>query len=103
MKKPFTTQRTTFARPRVLSAARVNSYMLAKSWAVELIASSTSGNIKEPDRNVIVPPAFIFGVTPSSLKNLVWEQLHQQELQMQIPPEVKPQLLLLLPAKPTNF
>jgi hypothetical protein len=42
--------------------------MFAKSCAVELIASKTSGNISEPDRKVIVTPALIIGVTPNSLK-----------------------------------
>ena len=41
--------------------------MFAKSWAVELMASITSGNIKEPDKKVIVTPALIIGVTPNSL------------------------------------
>src|SRR6201995_5553536 len=44
-----------------------NSYMLAKSCEVELIASNTSGNISDPDKKVMVTDALITGVTPSSL------------------------------------
>src|ERR1700712_2414342 len=44
-----------------------NSYILAKSCEVELIASSTSGGINEPDKKVMVTDALITGVTPSSL------------------------------------
>src|SRR4051812_10766715 len=43
------------------------SYILAKSCAVELIASNTSGNINDPDKKVMVTDALITGVTPSSL------------------------------------
>src|SRR3569833_1301104 len=44
-----------------------SSYILAKSCEVELMASSTSGSIKEPDKKVMVTDALITGVTPSSL------------------------------------
>src|SRR5690606_15641479 len=68
-----------------------SSYMLAKSCAVELIASSTSGSIKEPERKVMVTLALIIGVTPSSAnKSLLRERTDRDKAYVGNPAPTSP-------------